>query len=115
MGTISLNFLIYLAFYIRMKYKYGERVIPIIWFLCLLVLCLIGASFYFFEGISVTDKFLTPEESQALNKPCILFDYFDAHDIWHFLSAFALLTMYLIVFLLDWDLKKVPRKEIAVF
>ena len=31
--------------------------------------------------------FLTIEESNELNKPCVIFDYFDYHDIWHILSA----------------------------
>jgi hypothetical protein len=39
-----------------------------------------GTALYFFQ-LGVTDKFLTPEESKLLNKPCVLFNYFDYHGM----------------------------------
>jgi len=37
-----------------------------------------GAALYFFQ-VGVTNKFLSPEESRKLNKPCFCLNYFDYH------------------------------------
>ena len=39
---------------------------------------------------------LTPAESRELNHECLLLGYYDSHDIWHFLSATALLVSFLV-------------------
>ena len=39
---------------------------------------------------------LTPAESRHLNRPCSLMGFYDDHDIWHFLSAFALFFSFLV-------------------
>ena len=54
---------------------------------------------FFFK--SVTDKFLPMNESNLLNKPCVLFNYFDYHDIWHILSAIGLFIFMNIIYFLD--------------
>ncbi len=51
-----------------------------IWILIVLTLVMFVLAGIFFE-IPLTDKFLTPEQSRELNKPCVLFDYFDDHDM----------------------------------
>eukprot|EP01133_Synstelium_polycarpum_P005285 gene5285-6126_t len=73
-----------------------------------------GFGFYFFE-IAVTNKFLTFDESMKLNKPCVLFDFFDTHDVWHFFSSVGLFTVMAIAYLIDWDLRTIPRSLIHVF
>ena len=52
----------------------------------------IGTALIFFTH-AVSNKFLSHEESDALNEPCALFGYFDYHDIWHFMSAFGIFTL----------------------
>lgn len=42
---------------------------------------------YFID--SPTDKALTPAASRDLNRGCVFLDAFDAHDVWHMLSAIA--------------------------
>ena len=54
-----------------------------------------------FFFMSVTDKFLPMNESNKLNKPCVLFDYFDYHDIWHILSAIGLFIFMNIIYFMD--------------
>eukprot|EP01132_Coremiostelium_polycephalum_P001503 gene1503-1895_t len=55
------------------------------------------------------------DESLQLNKPCVVFNYFDTHDVWHFFSAVGLFSIMSIVYFIDWDLRNVPRSLIHVF
>jgi hypothetical protein len=50
-----------------------------------------------------------------LNKPCVLFGYFDYHDVWHVLSAVGVFFFFLVVYLLDLDLAQTPCSQIRVF
>ena len=77
-------------------------------------MCVLSVSIYFFQT-SETNKFLTPAESRALNKPCVLFDYWSNHDVWHLLSALGTCLMFLGVFCLDDDVRHMPRARLAVF
>ena len=67
------------------------------------------AIIYFFK--SVTNKFLTIEESNKLNQPCVLFNYFDYHDIWHILSSIGLFIFMNIIYFLDTQ----KTKNIIIF
>ncbi|NXK48802.1 SIDT2 protein, partial [Chauna torquata] len=108
------NLLLYFAFYIIMKLRSGERIklIPL--------LCIIGTSvvwgfalFFFFQGLSTWQK--TPAESREHNRDCILLDFFDDHDIWHFLSSIAMFGSFLVLLTLDDDLDCIQRDKIYVF
>ncbi|NXT28357.1 SIDT2 protein, partial [Syrrhaptes paradoxus] len=108
------NLLLYFAFYIIMKLRSGERIqlIPL--------LCILGTSvvwgfalFFFFQGLSTWQK--TPAESREHNRDCILLDFFDDHDIWHFLSSIAMFGSFLVLLTLDDDLDCVQRDKIYVF
>lgn len=57
----------------------------------------------------------TPARSREFNKPCVLFKFFDNHDIWHFLSAFAMFFSFMVLLTLDDDLVEVHRSQIFVF
>lgn len=46
---------------------------------------------------------------------CILLDFFDDHDIWHFLSSIAMFGSFLVLLTLDDDLDTVQRDKIYVF
>lgn len=39
------------------------------------------------------DTEIDPVESRNLNRECVILDYFDAHDLWHFVSAVAILML----------------------
>ncbi|EDL25672.1 SID1 transmembrane family, member 2, isoform CRA_e [Mus musculus] len=82
------NLLLYFAFYIIMKLRSGER-------------------------IKLIPK--TPAESREHNRDCILLDFFDDHDIWHFLSSIAMFGSFLVLLTLDDDLDTVQRDKIYVF
>ena len=54
---------------------------------------------YFFKIKSTTRKVEAPSFSRSLNAECVLWDFFDYHDIWHMLSSFALLmSAYLLIY-----------------
>ena len=114
LGLLTLDFLIYLTYYVRQKYKHGERVLWHSWAWLLAAMALLITAIFFFAH-SPTNKFLTPAESRKLNRECIVFGYFDDHDVWHFLSAAGTAAMFMAVFTLDDDVSNVPRSKIAVF
>lgn len=53
--------------------------------------CVLVGAVSVFLALPTTDKTASPEDSRDLNKECKLFGFFDWHDLWHFLSSFALL------------------------
>lgn len=54
---------------------------------------------YFFKIKSTTRKVAAPSFSRTLNEKCVLWDFFDYHDIWHMLSSFALfMSAYLLIY-----------------
>ncbi|XP_028930607.1 SID1 transmembrane family member 2 isoform X3 [Ornithorhynchus anatinus] len=108
------NLLLYFAFYIIMKLRSGERIklIPV---LCIVTTSVVWgfALYFFFQGLSTWQK--TPAESREHNRDCILLDFFDDHDIWHFLSSIAMFGSFLVLLTLDDDLDTVQRDKIYVF
>ena len=48
------------------------------------------AAFWVFQKRSTTDKTSSPENSRDKNEECVILGFFDWHDLWHFLSSFAL-------------------------
>ena len=66
---------------IGMHVKYTFGILPfIIWV----------AAFSVFQLLPTTDKTTSPENSRDKNKECVILEFFDWHDLWHFLSSFAL-------------------------
>lgn len=73
-----------------------------------------GAALYFFVNKTISWA-LTPAQSRLYNKPCELWNFFDSHDIWHFLSALAMFFSFMVLLTLDDDLTDVHRSQIPVF
>ena len=114
LALFVINMLMYFLYYIICKIYYGET---IRWYVMLLqtidFVVLVMSLLFFANGVS--DKSLTHAESNALNKPCALFDYFDYHDIWHILSATGLFLFMIVVYIIDHGLDNVSRSEIHRF
>ncbi|XP_028564654.2 SID1 transmembrane family member 2 isoform X4 [Podarcis muralis] len=108
------NLLLYFAFYIIMKLRSGERLklIPLLCIVCTSVVWGF-ALYFFFQGLSTWQK--TPAESREHNRDCILLDFFDDHDVWHFLSSIAMFGSFLVLLTMDDDLDCVQRDKIYVF
>uniref|UniRef100_A0A8C5SAH2 SID1 transmembrane family member 2 n=1 Tax=Laticauda laticaudata TaxID=8630 RepID=A0A8C5SAH2_LATLA len=108
------NLLLYFAFYIIMKLRSGERLLPVS-LLCIVFTSVVWgfALFFFFQGLSTWQK--TPAESREHNRECVLLGFFDDHDVWHFLSSIAMFGSFLVLLTLDDDLDCVQRDKIYVF
>jgi len=39
---------------------------------------------------------LTPAQSKSYNQPCVILDFFDNHDIWHYLSAASMFFSFMV-------------------
>jgi hypothetical protein len=91
-GLLVSNVMILISFHIFKEIRVGHKIGKINWILLFSSGILLALSIYFFS-IPTYIKFGTPSESRKYNKPCILFNYFDYHDIWHFMSAFGIFTL----------------------
>ncbi|XP_055965254.1 SID1 transmembrane family member 1 isoform X1 [Sorex fumeus] len=114
LGIFICNLLLYLAFYIIMKLRSSEKVLPIPLF-CIIATAVVWAAalYFFFQNLSSWEG--TPAESREKNRECVLLNFFDDHDIWHFLSATALFFSFLVLLTLDDDLDVSRRDQIPVF
>ena len=114
LGILIINLMLYTVFYILMKLRHGERITkqPLVY---IILSCFTWAgAMYFFLNKS-TSWILPPAASRRLNTECKLFNFYDNHDIWHFLSATSLFLSFMILLTLDDDLTEKPRERIPVF
>ncbi|OWF47673.1 SID1 transmembrane family member 1-like [Mizuhopecten yessoensis] len=114
LGIFIGNLLLYSLFYIIMKLRYKEKIHP------LAVMCILTATVFwcmalYFFFAHLTSWQLTPSQSRKGNKSCMLLDFYDAHDVWHFLSAIAMFMSFLVLLTLDDDLFSTRRDRITVF
>ena len=100
LGVCIINLIIYFLYYFIQKIKNKEPINKIIFLWLFLDIIIMTLSIIFFF-IAVSDKFLPMNESNKLNKECVLFNYFDYHDIWHILSALGLFIFMNIIFFMD--------------
>ena len=112
--VLIINLLLYTGFYILMKLRHGERITrqPIVYILIAMITWA-GAGYFFIN--KSTSWVLSPAASRHLNSECTLFNFYDNHDIWHFLSATSLFLSFMILLTLDDDLTEKPRELIPVF
>ncbi|XP_065336817.1 SID1 transmembrane family member 1-like [Cloeon dipterum] len=88
------------------------------WFIVATCVCLALSTGFFALGISyylqTSNNWESPPAiSRTLNKQCVLFGFFDNHDIWHFLSAPGLFFYFLFLFIIDRHLDDVPSDQIS--
>ena len=100
LGVCIINLIVYFIYYIIQKLKNREKInkLLFLWMIIDITIMTLSLKFFFIE---VTDKFLPMDDSNKLNKPCVLFDYFDYHDIWHILSAMGLFIFMNIIYFID--------------
>eukprot|EP00697_Spironema_sp_BW2_P012381 gnl/Spiro4/28619_TR14163_c0_g1_i1.p1 gnl/Spiro4/28619_TR14163_c0_g1~~gnl/Spiro4/28619_TR14163_c0_g1_i1.p1 ORF type:complete len:569 (+),score=155.79 gnl/Spiro4/28619_TR14163_c0_g1_i1:568-2274(+) len=113
-GLLITNINLYLVYYVVMKLRHNEEVHWVKWLLLLAVFALWSTAMYFFF-LEPANTDLTPWNSRDHNEDCILFDFYDSHDVWHILSALSLFSILLLVFFIDSDVAEVPRHTLKVF
>ena len=69
----------------------------------------------FFLLQNVTDTSVSPALSRDNNQECMAFGFYDSHDLWHFMSAFALYFSFILLLTLDEGQEGIPRTEIMTF
>ncbi|XP_071555084.1 SID1 transmembrane family member 1 isoform X1 [Temnothorax nylanderi] len=114
LAILMSNLILYTFFYIMMKLCHRERILPTPAIYIFLSMLFWGAAMYFFVNKTISWA-LTPAQSRLYNKPCALLNFFDSHDIWHFLSALAMFFSFMVLLTLDDDLTDVHRSQIPVF
>lgn len=97
-----------------MKLRHKERILlPSLAYIILSIVTW-SAALYFFSKKNITWQ-KTPALSRENNKSCIILDFYDGHDVWHFLSSGALFFSFMILLTLDDDLVYTSRDKIPVF
>ena len=104
-------FAIVLLFYIIRKIQCGER---IHWYVILHGVVSIVLAVLALKQLKhrIYNKRALPYTSRELNEDCVLFGLFDAHDIWHFLSTFAVYFGAMMILTIDDDLIMELRSRI---
>ena len=114
----ALNLLLYVGNYWILKFskkEYQHR--PWVFFLSfgILVISLVFwvIAFYFWSLTAIHWE-VSPAAARNFNDGCVFLDYYDYHDLWHVMSAYAIFTIYLSTLIIDDNLSFKPRDQIAV-
>jgi len=118
----SVNVGIYLSEYLLRKIveikdaNEGRKILRFCVFFFFLLLCLIvGLLAGVFYSRKLQSRNLTPAESRDKNQLCSVGDFFDNHDIWHFLSSTSLFLAFIFLLTIDDDMFLTKRTDIKVF
>ena len=84
-------------------------------FVFFLLFLLFGLAAGYFYSKKLQSRDLTPPESRNRNQPCSVADFFDNHDMWHFLSSTSLFLAFIFLLTIDDNMFKTKRSEIKVF
>uniref|UniRef100_A0A8R1HSC5 Uncharacterized protein n=1 Tax=Caenorhabditis japonica TaxID=281687 RepID=A0A8R1HSC5_CAEJA len=108
------NLFMYIMYYIVMKIFHCESIPSRATVLLIAAFGLWFVASWFFTH-HVSDWSKTPAISRELNKPCVFLDFYDNHDLWHLLSAFAIFASFTALNIIDDDLIFNSRNTIRVF
>ena len=124
MGTIFIgifvgNFFLYLCYYwvmklIKREYRYNTAVCLVTFSLGLLSSLIWSIAFSVYSH-PVSNWALGTVVSKEMNRECVMWGYYDTHDMWHILSAYALFFTYLSVIKTDDNVATVMREQLSVF
>ena len=75
--------------------RHREKILPQpLIYILLSMVCWAGALYFFFQKSTTWQ--LTPAQSRAFNKECLILNFYDDHDIWHFLSAVSMFFSFMV-------------------
>ena len=75
----------------------------------ILTFIILSAALFVFHEAPTTNKTLSPENSRGKNEECVILGFFDWHDLWHFLSSFALLMGAFVVMFISSKPEQYPQ------
>ncbi|CDW59192.1 SID1 transmembrane family [Trichuris trichiura] len=108
------NLMLYLLFYVSMKLRHREHLNGRVLVIGTLSGLSWGFSLFFFLDKQLSWR-VTAAQSRELNGACLIAKFYDAHDIWHFLSAISMFLSFLILLVIDDDLVNTAHDQIPVF
>ena len=92
--------------------KFFRLLILIINLASFLIVGVFAAYFYSHKHQS---RNLSPAESRNMNTLCTVGNFFDNHDMWHFLSSTALFLAFIFLLTIDDDLFNINKEQIKVY
>eukprot|EP00042_Codosiga_hollandica_P045322 m.458550 g.458550 ORF g.458550 m.458550 type:complete len:839 (-) comp56994_c1_seq2:102-2618(-) len=114
LAFMVINLAAYLAVYMVMKLLHKEKPTWLTMLCGALTIAAWAPALYYFQ-FGLTEWSESPAVSRNGNGDCMLWDFFDAHDIWHMLSSYGLFFASLMMLVLDDNLNNVARSDIHVF
>ncbi|XP_071496981.1 SID1 transmembrane family member 1-like [Diadema antillarum] len=98
LAIMIVNMLLYLTYYVIMKLIYRGDILRVVikFILPTIFLWIPALIFFLLPRFRVAAWEDTPAESRERNKSCVVLDFFDYHDVWHFLSAVALFLSFVV-------------------
>jgi len=114
LAIYMLNLFIYFGYYLIMKKVHGESIGFVTWlYMFLALICSLPATYLFTQKEKNSE--VSPAESRMMNVECMFLDFYDAHDIWHFLGGSGLFFVFLAILNIDENIKYKRREDIPVF
>lgn len=108
------NFAFYMLYHITVNWiKHGRPAFLMVFYFVIAFAFWIPAIVFFV--IPESNWVLSPSKSREQNRDCSFWGFYDYHDLWHFLSAFALFFSMLAIMNLDKKQRHNPREEIYLF
>ena len=116
---IGLILVVYIMFYWIMKLLSKEFLhrpfVFITTFIVLLLSLVCWVIAVYFFSVSPINASESPSSGRLRNRDCILFDYFDNHDLWHMLSGIGSFFLLVATLMADENMVFVQRKKIRAF
>ncbi|KAI6646003.1 SID1 transmembrane family member 2 isoform X2 [Oopsacas minuta] len=114
-----LHVLLYTLYYWIQKFAKKEFLHRPFVFVCVLLMMILTFALWafalYFWGQTSIHWEESPAVARELNNDCIFLNFYDDHDIWHVLSAFAIFMVFITVLLIDENLVLVQQDKIRVF
>ena len=113
LGLFMANLMLYFIYYCAMKKVHKEPIPCTAYIFGFLTILCAGTGGYLFLHKAKTTR-VSPAVSRDMNQSCMIGMY-DSHDLWHYLSAFGLLSFLLLLLVIDDGITDKLRTEIPIF
>ena len=107
------NLMLYFVYYFIMKLYRKEKITIAAYIFLFFVIVSGPPAMYLFKSKTKTTR-VSPAKSRNLNQDCIT-NMYDAHDLWHLISAEAIFSFYMLLLVIDDGIADTPRTNIHIF